>query len=89
MKGLALSTFHKHGVVFVDFDQVDERLDAEVRERHELFVAKSVDPDHAVLGIHFHSDVVQPVDALAEIGGDAIDGCHTVNFVDVHDLAAM
>jgi len=48
------------------------------------FVARSIDPDHAVLGIHFHGDVEQPVDALAEIGGDAIDGCHTVNFVDVH-----
>lgn len=60
MECLVLSTLQMRGVVFVDFDQVDERLDAEVRERHELFVATSVDPDHAVLGIHFHSDVVQP-----------------------------
>ena len=66
------------------FDQLDQRVDAEVSERHDLVVAWSIDPDNAVLGVHPHGDVVQPIDALAEIGRDAVDGRHTMNFVDVH-----
>ena len=66
----------------MDFDRADQR------ERHDLVVACFVDSDHAVLGIHFRGDVMQPVDALTEIGGDAIDRLHMIDLVYVHDQAA-
>jgi hypothetical protein len=63
----------------MDFDQLDQGFDPEVGECHDLVVAGLVNPDHAILGIHFHGDIVEPVDALAEIGGDAVDGRYTLN----------
>ena len=54
------------------FDQLDERINAIVGERHDLFVAWSIDPDHAVLGIQAQRYFVQPVDVLTEVGRDAV-----------------
>ena len=51
----------------MDLDQLDQGFDPEVGECQDLVVAGPVNPDHAILGIHFHGDIVKPVDALAEV----------------------
>jgi hypothetical protein len=58
----------------VDFDQLDEAVDALVGEGHDAVVVKAVDPDQAVLRLHFDGDVEQEVDVLAEVFGDAVYG---------------
>ena len=58
----------------MDLDQLDEAVDAVVGEGHHAFVAEAQDPEEAVLGIHFDSDVEEEVDVLAEVFGDAVDG---------------
>jgi len=58
----------------VDLDQLDEAVDAVVGEGHDVFVAEAQDPDEAVLGLNFDSDVEEEVDVLAEVFGDAVDG---------------
>ena len=63
-------------------------LGAEVGERHDAFIARTVDPDRAVLRVHFGSDVPQPVFIFAKHLGDASDGVSTVNLVDGQDQAA-
>jgi hypothetical protein len=55
----------------------------------EIFVVTdAIDPDHAVFDIHFIGDVVQPVNAFAEVFGDAVDCPDVVDLVDVHGQAA-
>jgi hypothetical protein len=58
----------------VDLDQLDEAFDAVVGEGHDAFVGEAQDPDEAVLGLHFDSDVEEEVDVLAEVFGDEVDG---------------
>jgi hypothetical protein len=72
----------------MDFDQLDQGFGPEVVKCHDFVVARPLDPDHAILGIHFDGDIVEPVDALAEIGGNAVDSRYTLNLVDVHFQAA-
>ena len=54
----------------------------------DAFVADSVDPDHAALGIHFVGEVEQPIFVVAKVRCDAIDRRDAVDFVDVHGQAA-
>ena len=68
----------------MDLDQLDEAVDAVVGEGHDAFVAEAQHPDEAVLGLHFDGDVVEEVDVLAEVFGDAIDGPDAGDLVDVH-----
>ena len=58
----------------MDLDQLDEVFDSEVGERHDAIVAEAVDPDHAVLRVHFVGDVVEPVDAelCGNLGDDGV-----------------
>ena len=53
-------------------------------EGHDAFVAEAQDPDGAVLGLHFDSDVEEEVDVLAEVFGDAVDGPDAGDLVYVH-----
>ena len=55
----------------VDLDQLDEAIDAEVGEGHDAFVFEALDPDQAVLRLHFEGDVEEDVDVFAEFLGDA------------------
>ena len=68
----------------MDLDQLDEAVDAVVGEGHDAFVAEAQDPDGAVLGLHFDSDVEEEVDVLAEVFGDAVDGPDAGDLVYVH-----
>ena len=61
---LPVLTLEQGGIVFVHFDQLDEVLDAEVGERHDALIARAVDPDQAILLIHFGGDVPQPVSSV-------------------------
>jgi hypothetical protein len=72
----------------VDLDEFDESFDAEVGECENAVVSDAIDPDDAVLGIHFESDVVNEVDTLTEAFGDALDGRDVIDLVDVHAQAA-
>ena len=51
-------------------------------------VTHAMNPDDAVLDIHSIGDIVQPVDAFAEVLGDAVDCLYAVDLVDVHGYAA-
>ena len=54
-------------VFFVDLDKLDEVFNSEVRKRHNAIFSDAIDPDDAVLGIHFVGDVMQPVFVFAEV----------------------
>lgn len=66
----------------MDLDEAGQRFDAEVGERHDAVAAWPVDPDQAVLLIHFVGNVPQPVFVLAEHFGDEGDGTNMMNLVD-------
>lgn len=55
-------------------DQLGQRLDSEVGERHDAVFSDAVDPDDAILDVHFIGHVVQPVLVFAESLGDTGDG---------------
>lgn len=72
----------------MDFDEFDEAFDAEVGEGQDLLVVEAIDPDHAILRFHFIGDVMEEVDAFAELFSDAIDGRDVRDLVYVHVQAA-
>lgn len=39
-------------------NQLDQRLDAVIGERQDLFIALSITPDHAVLGVQAYGELV-------------------------------
>ena len=67
----------------MDLEQFDEAFDTEVGEGDDAFVVETVDPDEAVLGLHYQSDVIERVGVLAEFLCDKIDG------LDMRDLVNM
>jgi hypothetical protein len=75
-------------IVFVDFDQIDQVFDAEVGERHLALVVGAIDPDHAVLGLHFNSYIEQPVFVFAKFPGDVGYRFDVMDFIDLHGQAA-
>jgi len=81
---LAFAAFEQRGVVFVDFDEVDEVLDSEVGEGHHAVVADAIDPYHAVFDIHFVGDIGEPALVFSEVLGDPVDGRDVVDLVDMH-----
>jgi arginyl-tRNA synthetase len=67
---------------------IDQVFDTEVGERLDTVFSDAIDPDDAILDLHFVGDVPQPVFVLAEILGDTGDGGDVMNLVDVHGHAA-
>jgi hypothetical protein len=59
-------------VFFVDPDELHQGPDAEVGERQDAVFSDAIDPDAAVLGVHFIGAAPKPVRVFAEILGDAI-----------------
>jgi hypothetical protein len=76
------------GVFFVDLDKLDEIFNSEVGKRHYTVFSDAVDPDEAVVGIHFICDVPQPVFVFAEVLTDTSDCGDVMDLVDVHGYAA-
>ena len=72
----------------MDFDEIDQVFDAEVGEGHLAIFVGAIDPDHAVLDIHFHGDVEQPVLVFVEFLGDTAYRFDVVDFVDMPGQAA-
>ena len=72
----------------VHFDELNEGLNSEVGKRHHAVFSGAIDPDKAVLGVHFIGDVMEAVDAFAEAFGDAVYGRDVIDLVDVHVQAA-
>jgi hypothetical protein len=75
-------------VLFVDPDELHQGLDPKVGERHDAVFSDTVDPEAAILGVHFAGDIRQPVLVLAEVLSDAIDRGNAIDLVDVHGHAA-
>jgi hypothetical protein len=73
---------------FVHPDELDQVFDAEVRERLDAVFSDAIDPDDAVLDLHFVGDVPQPVFVFAEVLRDLSNGGDVMNLVDVHGQAA-
>ena len=71
------------GIGFIDLDEAGEGIDAEVGEGHDAFLTRAVDPDQAVLLIHFVGDVPQPIFVFAEHRRDTGDGVDVMDLVDV------
>lgn len=69
-------------------DELHQVLDPEVGERHDTVFADAIDPDDAVLDVHFIGDIPQPIFVLTELLGDAIDCGDVMDLVDVHVHAA-
>lgn len=57
----------------MDPDELDEVFDSEVGERLDAVFSDAIDPEAAILGVHFAGDVRRPVLVLAEVLSDAID----------------
>lgn len=75
-------------VFLVELDKLDEVFNSEVGKRHDAVISDAIDPDDAVLGIHFVGHVPQPVFVFAEVLSDTSDGGDMMNLVDVHGHAA-
>jgi hypothetical protein len=64
---------------FVHTDEFDQVFNSEVGERLDAVFSDAVDPDDAVLDLHFVGDVAQPVFVFSQVlsdlsnGGDAMD----------------
>src|SRR5580704_18691712 len=71
--GAVRSRLEQRGIVFVDFDELDQALNSEVGERQDAVFAYSIDPYQAVLGFHLGCDVVEPVLALTDLLRDEVD----------------
>ena len=69
-------------------DKILEILDTEVGERHDAVIADAVDPDDAVLDLHFGGNIPQPIFVFAKFGGDTTDRGDVMDLVDVHGQAA-
>ena len=72
---------HQLRIGLINLDDAGERFDAEVGERHDAVVTCTVDPDQAILGVHFVGHVPQSVLVLTEHFGDASDGMDMVDLV--------
>ena len=57
-------------IFFVHPDELDQVFDTEVGERLDTVFSDAIDPDDAVLDLHFVGDVPQPVFVFAEVLGD-------------------
>jgi hypothetical protein len=62
------------GVFFVEPDELDQVFDAKVGERLNTIFADAIDPDQAVLDLHFDGNVAQPVFVFTEVLCDLGDG---------------
>ena len=63
-------------------DKVDQGVDSKIGECHDALIPKAVDPDLAILLVHFVGDIPQPRLVLTEHFGDAGDGVDVVDLVD-------
>ena len=66
----------------MELDKLDEVFNSEVGKRHDAVISDAIDPDDAVLGIHFVGHVPQPVFVFAEVLSDTSDGGDMMNLVE-------
>lgn len=77
------SPLQQSRVFLVELDKLDQVLDSEVGERWDAVFSVAIDPDHAVLDLHFDGDVPQPIFVFAEVLGDLGNGGDVMNLVDL------
>src|SRR5262249_41588375 len=75
-------------VFLVEPDEVFQIFDSEVGECFDAVFSDAIDPDHAVLDLHFDRDIPEAVFMLAEVLRDLSNGGDVMNLVDVHGHAA-
>src|SRR5271165_917489 len=68
-------------VFLVELDKLDEVFNSEVGKRYYAVFSDAIDPDDAVLGIHFVGDVAQPVFVFAEVLSNTGNGGDVMNLV--------
>ena len=54
-------------VFFVELDELDQVFDTGLDERLDAVYSDAIDPDHAILDLHFYSDVPQPIFVFTEV----------------------
>ena len=72
----------------MQFDELDQVLNAEVGERQDPVFSDAIDPNDTVLDFHFVGDIPEPILIFSEILGDFGNGLDVMDLVDVHGHAA-
>jgi len=80
--------FKQSRTFFVHTDELDQVFDSEAGERLDAIFSDAIDPDDAVVDLHFVGNVPQPVFVFAEVLRDLSNGGDVVNLVDVYGHAA-
>lgn len=75
-------------ILFINLNELDETLDAEVGERLNAVFANAKHPNGAVLDLHFVGDISYPIFIFAEVFRDLGDGRDVMDLVDVGGHAA-
>lgn len=73
---------------FVHPEEIDQVFDAEVGERLDTILPDAVDPDDAILDLHFDGDIAQQIFIFTKILRDLSNGGNVVDFIDVGGHAA-
>jgi hypothetical protein len=81
---LALRCSRSVGPIAMDSGEVHEAFYSEVGKSHDLFVARAIDPDQSVFGLHLAGDLRGPVFVFAEFDSDAGNGGDAIYLFDVH-----
>ena len=69
-------------------DHLAEVFDAKWSEGEDLDFFSAIDPDHAIFGLHPHSEMMESINRLAEFQSDTIEGSNGMDLVQLHDQAA-
>ena len=69
-------------------DELHQVFDAEVGERLDAILPDAVDPDDAILDLHFDGDIAQQIFIFTKILCDLGNGGDVVDFIDVGGHAA-
>lgn len=69
-------------------DEIAKVVDAVIREGLDAVFADAVDPDDAVLDLHFDGNLRQPVFVHREVLSHAADRRDVMDLVDMHGQAA-
>ena len=75
--------FEPGRVFFVHPEEIDQVFDAEVGERLDTILPDAVDPDGAILDLHFDGDIAQQIFIFTKILCDLGNGGDVVDFIDV------
>ena len=84
-----MPAFEPGRVFFVHAEEIDQVFDTEVGEGLDAILTKAVDPDEAILNLHFDGDIAQQIFIFTKILCDLGNGGNVMDFIDVGGHAAQ